>query len=276
MKTKILPLLLLSALLLGSCGEKYDVPTSFDIKLETISATRASISVKPASNDAWYAYILVSDGSLEALVKEEFLFQAVIENCEGLYEYIISNSSEYASFSDLFFFNGPRTHRLENLVPGIHHKIYFYQVNPKTHEKIGEYNKLEFDTPSIQESDLSFEVTSSGTTVKIIPSNGNENYLWDFDETSFIESDYSNSPQLYLYSLAGMYYEYGFFSSKVSRGEEAFDMSKSGRDLKEGGHYTLSIAGIDSAGEFTTMVYSYTIIYSSGGLEIIDENFIFP
>ena len=73
-----------------------------------------------------------------------------------------------------------------------------------------------------------------------------------------------------------MYYEYGFFSSKVSRGEEAFDMSKSGRDLKEGGHYTLSIAGIDSAGEFTTMVYVYTIIYSSGGLEIIDENFIFP
>ena len=263
-------ILLLSLLVMGACTNKFEQIATFDIKVESVSSTRATISVQPENNDVWYSFVLVTDGSMESLIREEYVIEATIKRCEEIYDFIKQSQADYATFEDCFFYNGPRVHSFDKLDDGKHHKVLFFQVNPVTHEQIGDYISVEFETPAIVYSDLTIEFSGQGDWLFIRPSNREETYLWDFERTDIIEKDYGLSEYIYLYSLAQMYHEYGFLDSKISRGLVEIDFTKLAQELVEEQSYTFCAAGIDKRGEFTTVPTSVEVIYhGKKGIEVI-------
>lgn len=100
----------------------------------------------------------------------------------------------------------------------------------------------------------------------ITPSDDNLTYFWDYDETEMISSTYDNAP-LYLYTLAGMYQEYGFMEFYYYDGSCVWYLSLED-DMTDGTEYTLAIAGCEE-GELTTAATVVRFIYHPDNIEML-------
>ena len=68
-----------------------------------------------------------------------------------------------------------------------------------------------------------------------------------------------------------MYWEYGFLDSMVDTGSISWNFATQDRDMVEGEQCSLSVAGIDENGEFTTELTTVDFIYRKNGIEVIPQ-----
>lgn len=269
---KIIALLPILAFFAVACSNKLTQPCEFDIKVQTITPTRATIQITPENKDVWYSFTYTSEGDIYWPYPDDIHADGSLERYQQIYD---SNAEfEYvsvASFLDMFCYKGDMVYKATQLEDGKRHRILVFQVDPDTHLRIGDIHKIELETPAIKRSDLSFEIGFEGTTVNITPSRDGETYFWDYENTDFINANYSYSCQLFLYKLLDMYWEYGFLDSMVDTGSISWNFATQDRDMVEGEQCSLSVAGIDENGEFTTELTTVDFIYRKNGIEVIPQ-----
>lgn len=256
-----LTLIVLSLFLLAGCQKGELLPTEIKVEAESIGGTRARFTVAPANSRAYYSYAIVSRDSENYDAPAASLCYDEIQWMENT-----SLNFENGSFTDLFCYQGNRQLTLKTLASDKDFKFIVFQINPKTHEIIGEPVVREFHTKPVPHRDLHFQVDFVFDELHITPSDDNLTYFWDYDETALINDTYDNAP-LYLYTLSGMYQEYGFMDFYYYNGPCVWYLSLED-NISDGTEYTLVIAGCEE-GELTTATTIVKFIYHPGNIEML-------
>ena len=254
--------MVLSLLLFTGCKREDLRPAEIKASVESVSGTRARITVAVANQRAYYSYITICEDEPSYNVPEVELCKDRIDALEEAYTYFTEGD-----FMDIFFYRGSRQINLTALYSDKDYKIVFYQVNPKSHELIGEPIVCEFHTKPVPERDMHFQLNFVGDMMTIIPSNDEYTFIWQCEESDLIYYNYG-APTTYLYSVVGMYQEYGFIDMYYNQGQASWGFGYDTR-MVDGTEYTLVINGCEE-GEFTTQSTIAQFIYHPGQIEVLD------
>ena len=206
-----LSLIVLSLLLFAGCHRDETLPTDIKVKVESVSGSRARITVAPENPHAYYTYICVGEN-------EENYNRPVSEICEeaiGIMEHTFSYFED-GNFLDINFYRGTRQFSEKLPYDDIDYKFIVFQINPKNHDLLGEPVVCTFHTKPIPQRDLHFDVSFEGEVFTITPSNDTLTYVWQFEESEIIYNHYG-AATAYLYSIVGMYQEFTRLSSAAAK-----------------------------------------------------------
>lgn len=259
---KLFNLIILSLALLTACNKEEIRPTEIKIQLESVSGSRARFTVATASSRAYYSYVLVKEGdpnyneTATAICTDE-----IVKMVEALPYF------ETGSFTDIFCFRGSRQFTMNLLEDDKEFKFIIFQLNPKTHNIIGDPVVCTFHTKPVPDRDLHFDVNFDGELLTITPSDDNLTYVWEYEESELISEQYIFAP-FYLYKVVEMYQEYGFLDMLYMQGPSIWDFSLE-NNMDDGTEYTIAISGCEE-GEFTTPVTVVRFRYHPGNIEILE------
>ncbi|MBR6175978.1 MAG: hypothetical protein IKQ52_10435 [Bacteroidales bacterium] len=257
-----LSLIVLSLLLFAGCHRDETLPTDIKVKVESVSGSRSRITVAPENPHAYYTYICVGEN-------EENYNRPVSEICEeaiGIMEHTFSYFED-GNFLDINFYRGTRQFSEKLPYDDLDYKFIVFQINPKNHDLLGEPVVCTFHTKPIPQRDLHFDVSFEGEVFTITPSNDTLTYVWQFEESEIIYNHYG-AATAYLYSIVGMYQEYGFMDWYYYTGSSRWDLSYENQ-MVDGTHYTLVICGCED-GELTSTSTIVKFIYHPGNVEVIE------
>lgn len=255
-------LIILSLVLLTGCHKEELRPIGLKATLESVSGSRARFTVAAENQRVYYSYIVMCEDDSNFNVPEVELCEKKIEFLEEAYTYF-----NEGDFMDIFFYRGSRQIHLGALFSDKDYKIVFYQVHPKSHKLIGHPIVCEFHTKYVPERDLHFQVDFNREVLNITPSNDDFSFIWQCEESDLIRYNYGG-PTSYLYSMVGMYQEYGFLDMYCNKGQSVWDFSMDNHK-KDETEYTIVINGCEE-GEFTTQSTIVRFIYHPGYIEILD------
>lgn len=254
--------MLCGALLLASCSEKtvtVTKPVGLSLHIDEVKGTKIILTITSDNPDAYYSYCLWNEltGSPEALLAY------LTETAESDYEVRKSNDAlKIASFADLNCYRGTRTLRATSLNPDSDYTVLVFQLNPTTHERIGEILVETVHTKPVDRRPLEFEFRLQGETITIIPSDRDRTYFWDYDTQKQMYDNYF-WPFGWYYTLIDMYEQYGFMENLLSKGTEVYDAS--GDHFEENEICSL-IACAYEEGELTSDYVEVVFIYRNGSL----------
>ena len=253
---------ILSLLLFTGCQKEELLPTEIKVKMESVTSSRVRFTVAPTNAHAYYTYVLVSE-------QEESFDKPASEICEN--EILnMENAMAYFNYDDflgIFFFRGSRQFNIGMLHDDMDFKFIVFQINPKTHELLGDPVVTFFHTKPATHQYLQFQVDCEGELMTITPSDNNITYFWQYEEDDLIYSNYGGATS-YLYSVAGMYQEYGFMDWYYYSGPVEIDFSHES-NMQDGTKYTLVICGCEE-GEFTTLSTIVKFRYHPGNIEVLE------
>ena len=86
------------------------------------------------------------------------------------------------------------------------------------------------------------DVKIDGDVLTIIPSDPEQEYIWDYESAIYLESDPLIAMYNYLYDLTDMYEQYGFADQMLSKGTETYVFSKDNTRMVKGMTYYIAIA----------------------------------
>lgn len=250
-----------------SCNNKATLPAELRMKLEYLGGSRARFTVVASSQSAYYSYLLVNERDDDFHKEDAILANEEIERMDESYQYFGKIGIE-ANYLDAFCYRGSRQISLSSLTNDLSFRLIIFQIHPRTHKLIGEPVSVPFRTKRISKSDMTFSVTFAGDELTITPSNNEETYFWDYENSSFIVNVYA-LPYLYFYRLVGMYQEYGFLENMLSQGTDKWIFSLMDKEIKEGEELILMIAPVEN-GEFTRNPLEIHFTYHKGDIEVTE------
>lgn len=256
-------LLAFAVLALASCSKEGTEPTTLKVEIESVTGSRARFTIAPEDKKAYYTYTYVNanessfnDSPVDICLRE-------IEHMEDNYPYF-----QYGSFTDVYCYRGSRQLTISSLVDDLDFRLIVFQIDPETHSLLGDPVVVPFHTKPVPQRDLHFDVSFSGDTLTIVPSDATLPYLWTYENTELITENYF-FPASYIYSLASMYIEYGFIESECSMGTVRYNFADEIRELQDGELYTFIASGCEE-GEFTTGLYVLTFRYHPHNIEVVE------
>ena len=259
---RLLNLIILSLVLFTGCNKDELLPTKINVQLESVSGSRARFTVAPENPHAYYTYVLVYQGDSLFNAPAVDICNQEIRRMEDSFEYF-----ESGSYTDVFCYRGSRQFSMESLASDVEFKFIVFQINPKTHELIGDPTVCGFRTKHVPTRDLHFDVNFEYDILQITPSDDNFTYIWQFEESEMINNIYGD-PVQYIYKTVGMYQEYGFLEYYYSQGESVWDLSMES-NMVDGREYTLIICGCEES-EFTTPATIVIFKYHPGNIEVLE------
>lgn len=267
---RILNLIVLSMLLLTSCNRQEILPAQIKVQLEHVYGSRASITVVPDNLHAYYTYVLVSQTDENYNHPAADICKQEIQRMELSYP-----DFEKGSFTDVFCFRGSRRLTMRTLSNDMDFKFIVFQINPKTHELIGEPIVREFHTKPVPSRDLNFDIYFENNVLNIIPSDDSLSYIWQYEESEIIDNLYHIATS-YLYMVVEMYMEYGFLDWVYSKGPTEWDFVTND-NMIDNTEYTLVVCGCEE-GEFTTRTTVVRFRYHPNNIEVLEviegENYL--
>lgn len=259
---RLLLFIVLSLLLFAGCQREELLPTEIKVKMESLTSSRVRFTVAPANPHAYYTYILVSEQEVTFDKPATEICKNEILDMEDAMTYFQSND-----FLDIYFFQGSRQFNIGSLHDDLDFKFIVFQINPKTHELLGDPVVISFHTKPATQQYLQFQVNFEGDLMTITPSDDSISYFWQYEEDDLIYSVYGGATS-YLYAIAGMYQEYGFLEYSYSFGPSVCDLSAESA-MQDGALYTLVICGCEE-GEFTTISTIVKFRYHPGNIEVLE------
>lgn len=233
-----------ATLLLCSCPAKYTQPASFEVNVQDLRSTKALITVKPSTYDAYYMCGIV-------YADMEYYFNMTPEELAAFqldFSFERWDMSEEIpaniSFTDVYCYRGNFESKYTYLYPDMDYRFIAFQVNPDTREVIGTPVTKLFHTKPLQESDITFNFSFDTDKLTVTPSN-NDPYYWDYVLTDLLDAEYADA-HMYYYSLVDLYEDYGFMDmpENIATGVDEWVFSRDDSEvLIEGAKYTLIASG---------------------------------
>ena len=260
-------ILICSVLALAGCTSKEARPSEFLLDMTYVGGSRARLTISAKNPSAYYVVGLVSANSENYNMEDVDMVQYDLDEIEDSYSHFDEYGIE-GSYLDVFCYQGSRQVSFTSLMDDVDFKCYVCQIHPKTRKMIGAPVVRSFHTKPVPQRDMHFEVTFGHDSVTIVPSDTEHTYFWDYEETKSIYEDYY-SPYYYAYALVGMYSEYGFSDTILSKGTETWEFSLQDNTIKDEGDYTLVVLGCED-GEFTTEALEIRFTYNKGEITVLE------
>ena len=254
-------------LTLGCSKDKISTrPCRFDLQVDWVKGSRAQITITPEDPAACYVCGLMYDRQIQDNLSDKEQMAAQLQWMEHAFQSALEQHPD-ATFQDMFCYKGVRSIRETQLSPDIDYRLVVFQVNPATHEAIGDVlYSADFHTRPIPESDCTFRIQYSGSTLRILPSN-QDTWFWEYDLASRLTGVYG-SPYFFYYSIIDMYDQYGFLDYNLCQGPAEWVFPRDDRSIREDEPYTLALSGC-ADDEITTPVYYADFILRNGQLEFL-------
>lgn len=257
-------LILYSLILLAACSKDETEPTVIKVQLESVSGSRARFTVAPENSRAYYSYVLVSQDDSGFHNSATEICQNEIEHMETNYPYFSTGS-----FTDVYCYRGSRQLYVSSLSSDKDFRFIVFQINPDTHHLIGDPVDISFHTKPVPQRNLQFGIAFDGTSVTITPSDDTLSYICEYEESDLVYSLYYTATN-YLYSVVGMYLEYGFLESNYSHGPVEWNFASEDNLMKDSTEYTLVVSGCEE-GEFTTPPAIVKFRYHPDNIEMLER-----
>ena len=263
-------LFILSGILLTGCfgKERGSVkPTTFSISINDVHGTSTSFTIHPGDENAWYAYTILnknfdlnySDSEAD-IAENEFFYMLMSYN-----NYFTQQSNNTARFSDIFCYQGTRDFTERFLVPDTSYRIVVFQIDPYERVLIDRWGSEYLQTRHLEYSDLTFDLSFSKDTLRIVPSIPDATYLWDCVDTDDILIDYGDA-NYYFRSLVYLYQDYDFIGNILSTGTVEWVFSRDDKSIGEGDRRTVIVAGY-ADGDVNTELTKVSFVYHKDGIE---------
>ena len=242
-------------------------PTGFEATVSDISGTRAHVRINPQDDHAWYTYMLLYDRDIDYSKPDSELADRIIAKANEIYDhYSATGENNVAQFSDFFCFQGNRDFRIDFLEPDTDYRMFIFQMDPFQKIHIGGTLSVYFNTPPIDYSDLSFEVSFTGDVLRIEPSDPEATYIWEYEKLSKIEDGFGVEHHFFG-RLVYLYEDYDFIEDLIDKGTVEWEFSKDDPAIKEGCEYSLMIAGYDGV-DINTPMSVLHFVYRKGNIEV--------
>ena len=262
---RFIPILAASvaAFLLWGCTPREVVvsrPVKLDLKIEKVTGTKAVFSVTSSNENACYAHFILGEDHPSFNLPEKKVAQDYLDVVAEMWEG--GQKENTMRFSDFALYRGSRRLKQTFLSSDTDFKLILVQVNPKTHQVIGEARSERFHTRAVTMKPLEFSFAVENRTLIITPSDPEQTYFWAVDRIERIEDNYSDA-YTYMYSLIDMYEDYGFVDRILSKGTVTVDFDRD--QLWDGSPYLVSAFGY-SDGEICSDESDWFFISRDGSL----------
>jgi hypothetical protein len=221
----------------------------FELAVSDITATSCSFSVLPKDDAMSYVAMIVEKSAFDAF-DDEYKYQD--DDLEWFERKALEEEKTLQEWLEDFLHKGRFESEEKGLMPGETYYLYAYGLDPEGYFTTG-VTKLEFSTPEIQQTDLSFEisVTDIGLTKATVSVEANvENAVFfmnvfsmeQYEEWGGGETAFSNHAQAlvdYYVTMGKTPEEMVTNLGTVGRGELIFD------DLTDDTEYIAYAVGID-------------------------------
>ena len=252
-----------ATLILSSCPAKYTQPVSFEVNIQDLRSSKALISVKPSTYDAYYMCGIVNEDM-------EYYFNMTPEELARFqldFSFEMWDNGEEIpsniSFTDVYCYRGNFESKYTYLYPDMDYKFIAFQVNPDTREVIGTPASKVFHTKPLERSDITFTFSFDTDKLTVTPSN-NDPYYWDYVLTDLLDDEYADA-HLFFYYLVDLYEDYGFMDmpENIAKGVNEWVFSRDdSEELLEGQRYTIVASGYNY-GEINSDLTVAEFIYHS-------------
>ncbi len=265
MKKILLSLTILSALVFSSCNlspVNRNEPVNIGLKIDqnTLSAASVTVDVTLDDDRVYYLCGILHDSTLQEMNDRQRFMQLQVdrsykEYIDWRYILLVENTAAFiATYSSHSLLYGNCTLTFDDLLAQSGYTVYAFCVNPDTKEPIGDLFTQHVTTLERRQSNMTFKIRmnerSDGPIVTIIPSNDDEPYFWEVDESRIVKQDYNDDMVLFALERIELYKKYDVGENLVDRGFYQYNGLKLFNEEQE---YTLVVTGYD--GGITTPVY---------------------
>ena len=261
---KLLYICMAGLLVLGCTKNKpVTTPCGFDLKVDWVKGSRAQFTVTPDNPNAHYCYgVLAADHPLYNQSDAEIIrFQMDWMNSD--YANLRKEGAVQGEFEDLFCFKGTRSIKSLLMPSDMDHKLLVFQVNPETDQSIGPVYAVVFHTQPVPEVELTFTIESKDNMFRILPSDKNVTWFWEYERKEKIEDVYED-PYFFYYNIIDMYDEYGFLEHNLAIGDDEWELPRDDRSIREGVKYIMMMSACTADGEICSDVTYAEFVYQDG------------
>ena len=262
-------LILLGLLALLSCSkQKYAKQAcSFDLSVDSVSGTKASITVTPSNPTACYSVTFMNEKDEQFNWSDAQLLSWFMEDQTDIYELYKMDDGLIGDYADIFCYRGPRSHRITRLTPDTDYRLCVFQMDPDARKPLGELYKLDFHTKPVVMTDLTFSLeVIEGDILLIFPSKPDTPFFWEYETVNYLDAVHEDAYAFH-YNIIDMYETYGFMEHQVETDMSYWDFSEMDPSIKDGDECILTISGY-ADGEINTPVYTAKFVHNQGKITI--------
>lgn len=269
---KLLYLCLAGLLALGCTKDKIvTTPCDFQVNVDWVKGSRVQFTITPSNPNATYTYGLLSENysQFDMSDREKIDWQLLYMNLD--YESHVGEDDS-ASFADRYCYKGARTIKCTAIEPDTNWQLLVFQINPETHEAIGSLYTVPFRTKAVPQVELTFTIQYKDNFFRILPSDKNVTWFWEYETEEKIEDVYV-MPFFFYYEIIGMYEEYGFLQYNLSVGDDEWIFPDYDPSIKEGVKYNMVLSACTEDGEICSEVYYADFVYQDGKVTFSSTDF---
>ncbi|GEM_PF-2585059 len=236
--------------------------TKLSFSIETIRQNKIRGKINTENPDAYFVSGIMDADELKRYPQDNQIIKYQLEYIDEMYNIFYSiyeatcEENDKPDYNSMFLYKGEEKVDFSYINPNTYYELLAFQVNPITHEAIGELYRYTFTTPAIDSAKVSFTVAAIKDTLRIIPSNDSP-YIYTFEEQETIIDEHLYK-EMYFYDMVTFYEDYGFAQTMTNRGVYNFTFAYNKRDIKPDTEYLLTIAGYN--GEINTD-YTFVTFY---------------
>ncbi|MBQ9440612.1 MAG: hypothetical protein IJU35_08550 [Paludibacteraceae bacterium] len=251
--------------------QAYNLPSTFSVQFDTIRATLVKATVIPSNPKAYYLIDMFFDqyddnGQLIHYTDQD-LFELEKDIMKNMYELHLEQDPN-ADFADIFLYQGKRSLSFDWLAENTDYEYVILQVNPTTREPFNQIKRVRFHTAKIDSSDVKFNISYSGTNIKITPSNSDP-YITLIDRFDYVY-EHENLPDDFTLRSVRMYEDYDFVNALTKSGEKVINLDEGVSGMIDGEKYVLLVFGYN--GEINTeLTVSHFVYHRGGETEILHD-----
>ena len=229
-----------------------------------MQGTKVKFTVIPDNPSACYALSLLQDTD-----EADWEMARDILRWNGQTYEFYKEMNSVANYADVFCYTGERTIRITRLAKDTPHRLLVLQMNPDTQEIIGSPHSVRIRTRNLPMQDISFSFETQGDVLRIIPSDLQAPYFWEYEiENERFYDRYFGSFFSFFYEIIDLYASYGFMEKMTVCGVSEWNFVTEDPSVKPGERYTLAISGVRD-GEINSKVTYIDFIYQKGDIQLL-------
>lgn len=195
-------------------GPKPEKEVTFQIEVNDITASEASVKVTPSDANVPYYFDVVSVEYYESFASD----QALVVDYVAYFNSVIKEYAQYgyALTIDSFLSVGPDDYDFSGMSPETNYYVIAFVLDSTKTALKGNLTKVPFTTLEVQQVNLLFEPAMGDTAVLFIPSNDEITYFSTYIDadtlaaTGYTAEQYFDAFATYVKGYYGEYFEYFF------------------------------------------------------------------
>jgi len=189
-------------------------PIKITVLTDKITAGTAQINLAPEDDRAYFFTRVVpaneyKPGTMDRDFMMLVMDSVYIDYLQWRYYHLREGETFIAPFTSHSLKYGVQTLHVDTLLPNTEYMVYAFCVNPITNQPMGDLYYDYFSTDSLPHVDLTFQFKLEGSSLYIMPSDDNTQYVSALESKDVLRDKYDDNPLVCIQNVVNTCKEYG-------------------------------------------------------------------